>query len=57
MKKWHLEPIHMFPDSDGEDSSYSCKDIRIKREYTHQKNKDKCSIVISCISAYLNDIF
>ena len=38
------------------DSYYSRKDIRIKRESTHQTNKDKCSIAISCISTYLNNI-
>ena len=38
------------------DSSHSLKDIRIKREFTHQRNKDKCLILISYISTYLNDI-
>ena len=33
-------------DDDVEDSSYSCNDIRIKKESTHQTNKDKFSIVI-----------
>ena len=33
----------MFPESNEEveDSSYSCKDIRIKKKSTHQTNKDK----------------
>ena len=43
-------------DDEAKDSSYSCKDIRINKEPTHQTNKDKCSIVISYISTYLNDI-
>ena len=30
-----------------EDSNYACKDIRINKESTHQKNKYKFSIVIS----------
>ena len=34
-------------DDEVEDSNYSCKDIRIKKESTHQTNNDKGSISIS----------
>ena len=34
-----LKTSTQVPESDDEGSSYSCKDIRIKKEYTHQTNK------------------